>query len=58
MPGKRGRPAVGKEKVQVYLPADLYRRVHERAKKGYRSLSDQVWMMLDIAEKHMEGEEK
>ena len=56
MPGKRGRPAEGKEKVQVYLPADLYRRIQERAKKGYRSLSDQVWMMLDIAEKRLEEE--
>lgn len=49
-------PRNGLKKVQSYLPEPLFSMIQERAKEGYRSLSDQVWMMLDIAEKHLEEE--
>jgi len=57
MPQKKGRPAGPKKvKVQVYIPEELHRKVEERARKGYRSISDQIWKMLDLALEHEEDE--
>lgn len=60
MPGKKGRPPSGKskQKLQLYLPEDLYNRIQDLAKEGYRSLTDQVRMMIDIALKKMDEEKK
>jgi hypothetical protein len=57
MAQKKGRPVGPKKvKVQVYMPVELHQKVEDLAKEGYRSTSDQVWLMLDIALENMDKE--
>ena len=56
MPKGPGRPPAGKAKVQAYLPPELYARIQALAKREYRSISDQMWFMLDIALEVLEKE--
>jgi hypothetical protein len=57
MPHKKGRPVGPKKvKVQVYMPAELHQKVEDLAKEGYRPVSDQVRLMLDIALENMDRE--
>lgn len=57
---KRGRPPLETEKVKVhfYLPEDLYTEIRDLAKGNFRSVSEQAWMMLDLALKTLKKEGK